>query len=382
MPRHPLSALALLVGLFLCGSPATSQLVPAGPRIHPTTVWLEKPDPRVAAAPDGRFALLWSENRSDFGVDVRVRTYDALGVPAGLDGRLSESAGYFRPEPEISMGEDGSGVAVWLAISELLPGGSDAVTRIAGRRFDPAGSPVGPELAISGEGRSFSPAVTHLSGGGFAVAWVRFDPASGIAAFARVHGADGLPLGAPFEVGAGETATGLVGIVPDSGGGFAVSWFETRSEIRDGVLNELWSLRMRRFNPAGVPLGPVAEVLDRESREMDVARAPDGTLLFVGTDGRQPVALRAGPDGVPLGEVFAIGSILASSSGADPRATVDAHGRFLVVWRSRTASGDSVRGRVVEASGRLSETLSRWRRTRWPTTAVPTRRVGGSAASS
>jgi hypothetical protein len=238
---------------------------------------------QVDADSAGSFLVAWQGSAATFG--IQARTY-ASGGAAGAEFTLSESAAGYPADPGLAMAADGTFVAVWRA------GLDGSGTGVFARRFDAAGTGLGPAFAVNTytTGSQSRPRVALTGGGAFAVVWQSDgQDGAGQGVFGRRFDGTGAPLAAEFALNTVTTdAQQAPEIVPDGSGGFLVVW-------------EQW----------GAPASPLADVAGRQY---------DGS----------GVALDA--------EEFVINTTLASNQRPGGVAS-DPDGRFVVAWHGNPSDG-------------------------------------------
>ncbi len=197
-------------------------------------VFLENEDqPKIAAAPDGEFLVVWQDEVSDGsdndGRSVQMRRLDTNGAPTGNHQQVNSYTTGMQNGPAIDVGADGRFVVAWSSY-ENSPGNDDSYSGVVARRFDAAGSPLGNDFQVN----------TYTSGYQY---------------------------------------TDDVQITPD--GGFVVVW----SSYAEGTVDtNLWDVTARRFDAAGTPLGDefvVNTLTFRTQFESRLAMRETGDLLVV-----------------------------------------------------------------------------------------------------
>lgn len=269
--------------------------------------------PAVASAPSGAFVIAWSSdtNDPDGGGGVQVRRYDSAGTPLGPEFPVSVSTAYGQSGARVTMDAEGNFVVVWSSAGSL--GTDSSWGSIQARRFDPNGLPLTGELQVNAyttnDQRSASVAISPQ--GGFVVVWVSDGSSGGDTSQSSIQGrrfdSSGTPLGADFEVNTYTT---------------------------------------------GYQYGP------------SVATDPQGGFVVVwhgeGPNGTQTYdsiihARRFDAQGSPLGDQFQVNTYTTNSQHR-PSITVDSRGDFVVVWDSYGSTGDddyylSIQARRFDAAG-------------------------------
>lgn len=149
--------------------------------------------PRVAAAADGRFVVIWQgpdlDDKGIFG-----QAFNAVGQPVGPEFRANTIEIGKQDRADLALASDGSFVVVW--------NGPDAVgDGIFGQRFDMNGLPVGTEFQANTlqSGKQADPRAAVSDNGQFMLVW-RADVNAEKDIYARRYDANGLPLGVEFLV--------------------------------------------------------------------------------------------------------------------------------------------------------------------------------------
>lgn len=154
-----------LLGLALA-TPLDALLVPELGETQVNSVTdLVQAQPAVAAAPDGRFVVVWQsatsagDDSSDF--SIQARRFDADGAPLSGQVQVNETAAGFQAQPELSADGAGGFLAAWgseedpgggfLVVwqSDVSAGGDIASRSIQGQLHDAAGSLVGSQFQVN-----------------------------------------------------------------------------------------------------------------------------------------------------------------------------------------------------------------------------------------
>jgi len=362
--------------------------------------------PSVATvAPSGEFVVAWqalvAARRFPPGV-VQFRRFAPDGAPLGpettvtvVDDDLNFKSGL----PTVAASSDGSFVVAWAQfqygrrwlrfgqLDEPLdgPGGSsgpayDRPARwVQGRRYDAAGAPLGPEFAISTTrtGWESAPALVVDSGGNFVVAWHGWvSPGSDVSSTsvqARRYDSDGAPQGLNFQVNEGTAGPQFRSVVgTDSAGNFVVVW---DSWAPDGNTPEpvpVPSIRARRFDAAGTPLGPelpISEPAPGRQGHPALAVRPNGEFVVAWNRNGNVQARRFNADGSPQSPELQVNSS-GRALAARPAIALAPNGDFLVAWAGYEEAGASdevediyarlVTGDWLMVDGFESGDASRW----------------------
>ena len=339
---------SLVPAVLLVAAARAAAQVPAGFefQVNVSTTGHQTPGD-VAIAPSGDFHVIW-ESRPPSEGHVIARGYDARGVPRGSEFWLSPAVGA-HVFPSLDVDLRGNFTVTWSATFPLPPG-------IRGRRFDPAGRPIGPEFLVS----TFAggPALALQPHGGFVV--VGNDRVLGdtddLGIWARLFGPDGSPQGAEFLVNGYTTSMqDHPSVAADGLGRFVVVWDSNR---QDG---SGYGVYARRYDRAGAPLGPEFRVNSFTTNNQmfaSVGAAEDGRFVVAWASFLQEgaewevYAQRYGADGVPAGGEFRVnGTTLSTQFG--PHVAMAEAGRFAIAWTSwfQDGSGYGAFAQRFEADG-------------------------------
>jgi len=178
-------------------------------------------NPRVAVGPGGEFVVIWnSDQAEDTAYDVWGRRFDNMGRASGDDFEMNTTTDKDEGDNgELAVAADPTGnfVVVW---------GGNRPNGVRGQRFTNAGTPLGPEFAVSsytGDDNEF-PAVATDASGNFVVAWLH--EFAGVVG--RQFNSAGNPTSTEFQVStfAQPDTSDYVGpaVASDPSGNFAVVW--------------------------------------------------------------------------------------------------------------------------------------------------------------
>ena len=155
----------------------------------------QRVEPRVAAAPDGRFVVVWAsrdEDGDDWGVYARL--FDEDGDPVhGSEMQINDDPVGAQEHPDVAMAGDGSFVVVWHN-DPAEPEDRDVYMR----RFSSSGEPEGPSSLVHTHVAlgQLRPDVSMAPDGRYVVAWISYDQEGDRGEiFAQRFDASGNPLG-------------------------------------------------------------------------------------------------------------------------------------------------------------------------------------------
>jgi hypothetical protein len=245
--------------------------------------------PAVAAAPDGRFVVVWESDVSPGDTDgqsIRARLYDANGQPRGSDFQINDHVAGNQTLPRVGMADDGSFVATWQ--STTSPGTDNNNSSIQARRFDANGNPKGPQFQVNSRivSSQTAPAVGVAPDGRFVVVFDSRDsagsdgPTQTDSIQARRYSAFGEPLGPEQQVNVtiqGNQSHPRVAV--DADGSYLVVWESATSAGSD---NDGTSIQARGFLASGVAAGNEVQVNQRTfGNELHPEVAPVGGREFL-----------------------------------------------------------------------------------------------------
>ena len=247
--------------------------------------------PAVAMAPDGRFVVAWVEDAEGSAWDVYARRFAADGSPLGNPFRVNVFTAFLQVNPSVAMGADGSFVVAWDSHAETA-----TEFYVAARTYDADGVPAGDEFRVSADLTldQGEPAVAVEAGGGFVVTWHAPSGADGVQVQGRRFGPDGVARGDAFPLNTHAPDDQSLAVVSAGAGGFVTAW---QSLGQDG---EGLGVYARPYDAAGAALAgelPGNTQTAGDQSAAAVAAAPDGGFLLAwqgpGADGSTDVFARA-----------------------------------------------------------------------------------------
>jgi len=330
--------------------------------------------PDVAVTPAGDFLVAWQGGDYYFYQDgslsgAFVQRFTAGGAPLGGEQRANTTTAGSQEDPAVAVGPAGDAVVVW----ESFAGDGDGAGVFA-QRYDPAGTPVGPEFQVNTytTAQQRAPAVAVDSAGAFVVVWQsgsNYDyptdqDGSGRGVFAQRFDAAGARVGGEFQVNTyttGPQVSPAVAVGP--GGGFVVVW--QSGNYSGGQDGDRAGVFAQRFEASGLRAGSEFQVNTYTTGFQD---EPD---VAIDAGGNFVVTWRStyGQDGSGAG-IF--GQHFASTSEAvGPEFRINTHtdgdqqrpsvtavppADFIVVWDSRgypgqDGDGTGVFGQRLRTSG-------------------------------
>jgi hypothetical protein len=351
-----LAIAACVAAAALAGaSRSSAQLLPLGPDFQVneyTTGW--QGSPRVVAAPDGSFTVVWNGGEPPPGYSVWWlvgRRFDAQGQPLGGEFQVSQ----YEPRYPSGIGADADGnfIVVWGQGSESCP--PCRLDYIKARRFTVDGQPREAQFAVSpppGGAYTGDGNVAVAPGGGFVVAWQDYW------AWARRFTADGTPIGAAFQVGGENGYSSNPVVANQATDGFVIAWDDVNWTAHEN------SLVAQRYDAAGLPVGARIQVSDLPVNwpQADISSKASGDFVVAWTSyspsptfDDEIVARRFAADGTPLGAEQVANTLLGPAAWG-PAVTSQTDGGFVVAWYGpgspgSDTSGDSIQARLFAADG-------------------------------
>jgi hypothetical protein len=241
--------------------------------------------PAVAAAPDGRFVVVWSSVDAGTGpgrdhAGIFGRRFDAGGVALADEFQVNTAEDAEEIQPAVARDAQGSFVVAW-ANDCSAPSCPDVLAR----RFDAGGAALGGDFVVNTytTGTQNYPAVAADSLGAFMVAWTSDqDPAAGPdgsegGVFARLYDAAGLAAGDELQVNvhtAGDQAFPTVAAA--AANDFVVAWvsYEYAGQAQDGSGSGVFA---RRFSLGPAGCATAAECDDGKGCTLDACAAGECT---------------------------------------------------------------------------------------------------------
>ena len=297
----------------------------------------------VAVDGRGNFVVVWTWEPSQFDGEIMGQRFDASGASVGSEFQVNTHTTGNQSSPRVAAAPNGSFVVVWHSLSQ---DGSDF--GVFGRRFDASAAPLGGEFRVNSftTGSQDTPVVDADSAGGFVVVWSsRYqtgDDSFGV--FGQRFTALGAPQGPEFHVNTFTTGIQTEGAVAmDAAGGFIVTWAGDQGQPTTDVF-------ARRFDATGAAVGSEFRV---NTYTTDAQTSPrvdsDATGNFVVTwssyrqdpdPARGVFAQRYDRSAAPRGVEFHVNAYTTSFQLA-PEVASDPVGNFVVTWASYGQDGDS-----------------------------------------
>jgi hypothetical protein len=311
----------------------------------------------VAADATGNSVVVWESIGQDgSGSGIFGQRYDSAGAALGGEFQVNSYTSSNQRGPSIASDGTGNFVVVWES-----SGQDGSRTGIFGQRYDSEGVARGDEFRVNSYTTSpqFGAAVASDSSGDFVVVWESYQDVGpyGLGIFGQRYNSDGVAQGGEFQVNSVTSLwLGLTSVASAANGDFVVAWTAASG------LPPVRGIRARRFDSHGVPQGSEFGVSSGNPDydwTLQVASDPSGNFVVVwgGQDiygGGQPPGVfgrRYDSSGDPQGGEFQINSKTATWPPS-PSVAADAHGNFLVAWRTLgDGSSNGVFGQRYDSEG-------------------------------
>ena len=267
-------------------------------RVNEVNVSATQFDPEVAGLPGGGFAVTFTDDFGDGSIDgIRVRFYDAAGVPTGDDVQVNTETSSNQGQTAIAAIQPSGGtnglaaggvIVAWVSVTSGTAGdgsGNGVFAQILG--ID--GTPSGTEFRVNTTtvNSQEDPAVVGLQGGRFVVVWEDNGSAdgSGVGVFAQIYEGDGTAVGGEFQVNVENSSSQYdPEITATTDGGFVVTWTSnTSGTAGDGSGTGIIA---RRFDVDGTALSGeviVNEQISSTQDRSDVSALANGDFVSVWT---------------------------------------------------------------------------------------------------
>jgi hypothetical protein len=193
---------------------------------------------------------------------VYAQRYNSAGTALGSEFHVSTATVGRQDNPAIAMDSDGDFVITWQSGYNLGGVQNGSYSGVYAQRYNSTGSPVGPEFRVSScttENQMF-PSVAMDSSGDFVITWqsgdyytVNGQDGSYRGSYARRYNSAGTPVGPEFRLNAYTTLSqGNVTVAMDSEGDFVASW--NSGGYTDGAQDgSYFGVFARRYDSNGIP---------------------------------------------------------------------------------------------------------------------------------
>jgi hypothetical protein len=313
-----------------------------------TTTLNDQSSPAIVKLASG-YVVIWqslqapagyTDQHFPAGYDIYMQRYSDAGVALGGEVHVNSIAFNDQVQPTAVALADGGFLVAWASAREQAVQNFDYGVYL--QRFDAAGNWVGSETHVNdfyflNQDR---PAIAALSGGGWVVTWtsdIQSPNLPGI--YAKIFGADGLPIGDDLRVDTSSASIRSVSAVAGlADGGYVIAW-DGNGEIQ-----------AQRFDAHGIAQGAAATVnstlADFQSAPALSALADGGwvvTWQSSGQDGSDSGVFmqRFDASGAAVGSETQVNTTAAGSQGS-PTVTAVSDGGFVVAWESSGQDGSGM----------------------------------------
>jgi hypothetical protein len=226
-------------------------------RVNTTTLG-DQINPSVAIDDNGDFVVAWqSRNQDGSGWGIYTQSFDAHGLPLGLETRANTTTAGDQTNPSVAMDRRGDLVIAWQSAGQDGSGlgvYARKYTALTGVLGSLLGGVLGGEFLVNTTtaGDQASPSVAMNDSGDFAITWSSYgQDGQGWGVYAQRYDAQGLPLGGEFR--ASTTTAGdqrYSSVAMDDSGDLLITW-ETNGNGSQGN----WLVYGQQYVSGGTPLG-------------------------------------------------------------------------------------------------------------------------------
>ncbi len=148
--------------------------------------------PRVAAASDGGFVVVWASDGSSgtdsSGNSIQGQRYASDGSAQGAEFQVNGYTTSFQQIPSVAAAADGLFVVAWWRLGSTGPDSSD--NSIQGQLYASDGSAEGAQIQVNSytTGGQFQPSVAAVDGGNFVLAWMSYGSSATDTSDASIQG--------------------------------------------------------------------------------------------------------------------------------------------------------------------------------------------------
>jgi hypothetical protein len=306
----------------------------------------------VAVAPNGDFAIVWSESPNHYTEQqmIRVRRYLANGTPRDQAALLaSSSTSVYRGHPSIAIGSDSGLIVTWAE-------GFIHEPDLYMRRFDAAGVALGQPALVNTTaiaGAQITLSIASDADGDFVVAW-----RSGGDIYARRFNAAGAPQGDEFPVADNAYYLGTPQVAAADNGDFVIAWALFTGHTADsGIYARRFAADGTARDPEGFRVNPAIGQHSLPS----IASDADGDFVVawqsVGRDGDLPYyeaniyARRYAADGTPKDNGDVLVNTITTDNQLTPSVAMDGDGDFVVAWQNEVDDEYAIHAQSFLRSG-------------------------------
>jgi hypothetical protein len=298
----------------------------------------------VAGSELGSFVVVWQRHAGGpEGWDIAGRVYNRAGTPLGPEFVVNTTTAGCQRRPAVAADRAGNFVVVWES-----EGQDGSGTGVVARRFASDGSALGGEILVNQTtaGNQGAPVVArHPTAGSFLVAWqAEGSPADGDGwgVFARGFDAAGAPVSAEFLVNAtaaGSQSGPAVAWLRGSPARYAVVW---QSQGQDGSGSGVYRRTFTLEGAAQSAEQAVSGTAAGSQSHPSVAADASGNFTVAWETPGGLRARRFGVAGNPLADEVEV------AVGRHPAVAGVAAGDFVVAWERGSAEGSAIYARLFD----------------------------------
>lgn len=317
----------------------------------------EQTVPKVAVAPDGRFAIVWQSDEGGGGpanLDIRGRVYSPAGVPLGADFVINTFVTGEQRYPDAAWGGNDLLVVVWESDDDASAAGFD--WNIVGRAYNAAGAPVSGEFLVNTlAGNQFDPEIAGHASGNFVVAW---ESSTSAGPDNTTQSIQVRVLGGPAEEQVNDHAPDVAddnpAVAVSDAGDILVAWESWGSAGDD---DQRISIQARLYTDVTGPVFQANSYTTDDQRFPTAGFHPDGRFVIgwqsygsAGGDASEfSVQVRGfAANGTPLG-ADRQANAYTSNNQRFPALAMDGRGDILLAWESIGSAGGDADGASIQA---------------------------------
>jgi hypothetical protein len=190
--------------------------------------------PDVAMDLSGNFVVVWQGERAPGTTDVFARRFDGLGTAQGDDFRVNASVAGSAQQGRVAMDGSGNFVVTWTQLDAC-----DGTWNIFAQRYSAAGAALGAALVVTAMPQFGSPSAGSIAmdaAGNFFITWIQSDLLGGATVVGREYDANGLAVGAEFQIDTiASGAQSCTAVAMNATGDAVVLWNDAGTAGEDGL---------------------------------------------------------------------------------------------------------------------------------------------------
>jgi Ca2+-binding RTX toxin-like protein len=255
---------------------------PVGAELNVTPgIFFGQNDAHVAGLPGGGFAVSYVGQPNNLGkIVVQTAVFDASGASAGPSVVNEPAAGQSQSYNAIAALDNGGYAVAYMTFDPVA-----ATYSIAVQRFNADGSKLGTEIFVGVDDTATmaNPVITNIGDGRFAVAWDGKDDMGDRNVYAQIIGDDGVKHGGVFPVNAEADQQTAPAIAADGSGNFMIGFQDAGAQLGGHILQVLGQLYGSDALP--LPTGANGSAGPGQFSDPDANGDFGGPLAMVGVHG-------------------------------------------------------------------------------------------------